>query len=148
MTRSARRLRTLAWMVLWTYLAMGLQPFDALVLCIDAQGHVALEAATADGVCFDCPPVEPQDAGGCCSEPSPQSEPAPCDCDDVVLLAGMPDGAISSSPPTFQSKARLAPPVRLQALEMPMCLAAPRERNGMQRPPGGLRAGRNAVLRI
>ncbi len=79
---SADRFAT--WLCLLATLLLGAAPSRGLVLCVGADGHIALEASSADASCFDCPDAGAVDAS-CCAAPSVGDEG--CNCVDTLLLA-------------------------------------------------------------
>ena len=101
----------LAFVALATYLVVAVVPFDRLVLCVQADGRVALEVAGLATSCLDCG----RSAGGasdeddCCSRSEEGRAGAPCR--DVVVLDHADEPGVA---PT-QSSAPVAPPAALLA---------------------------------
>jgi hypothetical protein len=141
----------MAWFALGAYLLVGLLPFQALVLCVDGEGRVSLEAATEEGTCFDCSPPAGVVADRCCTVPQEEngtSASEPCDCSDVVLIT-------SSSQPQRLSQGLAVgwhtPAISCHGFEIspPQRLVEPsRDRSQTHGPPGPLRAQRTVVLLI
>ncbi len=149
MTCPVRASRVIAWLAFAAYLLAGLLPYQALVLCVDGQGHISIEAATAEGACFDCGPPASELLDRCCSAPGEgEASREACDCSDVVL-------AWSSSQPhrVFKELASAwkAPAISSCRYELPtprLVAEAFRDRSPTYGPPGTLRASRSVVLRI
>ena len=91
------------WAALVVYLVTSMTPGIDLVLCFGADGHVAIEAATADASCFDCPD-ETAASASCCSDPETGS--GGCTCSDVPLLSNVRDAERTVADPGLV----LAPP--------------------------------------
>jgi hypothetical protein len=134
----------LLWTALAVYACVGLVPVRGLVLCIDAQGHVALEAANAQAACFDCPTVSPADEG-CCAEPG--AEGATCTCTDVLVHSVKTQSLRSAS----DVRVPAAPPASIGAL-LPEILLAAAQRGVLTRHCTALpvlpRVPANLVLRV
>jgi hypothetical protein len=125
----------LAWTAIVVYLLTSLAPGSGLVLCVSADGHVAIEAATADASCFDCPAEAPS-AASCCADP--ESAPGECTCSDIPILTNVPDAERKASdlcaglvPPAdlaFDSVIDVSPPSvgRSVSRERAWLLACPR----------------------
>lgn len=102
MARTSTRL-WLWWATLVVYTLVGLAPARGLVLCIGEDGHFALEAASAQASCFDCP-TESSQADACCANETSQG--ASCTCSDIQLPVENPKvarvlvlGLLEGSPP-------------------------------------------------
>jgi hypothetical protein len=76
--------RFATWLCLVAALLLGAAPARGLVLCVGADGHVALEASTADAECYDCP-AETASEESCCADP--ELGDSDCNCTDTLLLA-------------------------------------------------------------
>jgi hypothetical protein len=76
--------RFATWVCLVATLLLGAAPARGLVLCVGADGHIALEASTADAACFDCP-SESASEDACCADPAVGD--SGCTCTDTLLLA-------------------------------------------------------------
>lgn len=98
MTAPMRRRTIRAWLIrcaLAVYVLTGLSPVQAFVLCVDGGGHIAFEAGTRAGDCFDCPGQLKERTDCCAASEAPASAPvtppspvtgSPCQCRDFVLL--------------------------------------------------------------
>src|SRR5262245_12982118 len=106
--RMKPRQRALAWLFLVAYASLAALWAKGLVLCFEADGHVSIEAATAD--CSDCCA-----ANGAASE----NEHAPggptlgnCACLDVALVGSFTPAKKSPAPELNRAPLAVGVPVR------------------------------------
>jgi len=105
-----------AWAVLAAYLAVALLPFDALVVCVGADGHADLEVADAAG-CLDCGaggPASEEGHDGCCTRSADGCGDAPCH--DVVLLQHQDEPGLLPAGLALPGQALVAGPCEFPAV--------------------------------